>query len=208
MKGVGTKIKICGLSRECDIDCVNEAMPDYAGFVMCFPKSRRNITPGRASQLRGLLSPDIKAVGVFVDRSIDTVARAANTAALDIIQLHGSEDDGYIAAVRELTGLPVWKAFKIRGAADIEAARKSTADMVLLDNGYGTGEAFDWTAAADIRRRFILAGGLTPENIHDAIQLLRPEVVDISSGVETGGFKDREKIKAAVKAAHGTKPTV
>ena len=196
-----TKIKICGLSRACDIDYVNEARPDYAGFILLFPKSRRNVTPDRAAALRKRLAPGIRAVGVFVDQPVEAVAAAAAEIGLDVIQLHGREDDGYIAALRDRTPLPVWKAFRVRGPEDLAAAEKSAADEVLLDNGWGTGEVFDWTLAGDISRPFLLAGGLTPENIPQAAEALHPKLVDISSGVETDGVKDREKIIAAVHAA-------
>ena len=196
-----TKIKICGLYREADIDYVNEAGPDYAGFILDFPRSHRNLTPEAAAALRRNLAPGIRAVGVFVDQPMDSVAAAAKTVGLDVVQLHGHEDDAYIAALREKTGLPVWKAFKIRAAADLKAAARSGADAVLLDNGYGTGEAFDWSLAEGFARPFLLAGGLTPENIPAAVKAMRPALVDISSGVETNQIKDREKILAAVRAA-------
>jgi len=196
-----TKIKICGLFRPCDIDYVNEAMPDYIGFILHFPKSHRNVTADRAAQLRSRLSPEIGAAGVFVDQPMDLVSETAARVGLNVIQLHGHEDDGYIAALREKTGLPVWKAFQIRGEADLAAAEKSSADEILLDNGYGTGTAFDWSLAASLRRPILLAGGLTPESIPAAVRALRPKLLDLSSGVETNGGKDREKILAAVRAA-------
>lgn len=196
-----TEIKICGLTREADIDYVNEARPDYIGFILNFPKSRRNLSPEQAAALKSRLSPEIRAVGVFVDRPAEEVIRAAETVGLDVIQLHGHEDDAYIAALRERTNLPVWKAFRVRSAADLAAAERNSADEILLDNGYGTGEAFDWSLAGGFNRPFLLAGGLTSENIPQAIRTLHPKLVDISSGVETDGAKDRNKILAAVRAA-------
>ena len=196
-----TQIKICGLTREADIDYVNEAKPDYIGFILNFPRSRRNISPAAAAVLKRRLSPGIKAVGVFVDQPEEAVAEAAGIIGLDVIQLHGQENDGCIAALRERLSLPIWKAFRIRTVSDLQAAERSAADEVLLDNGYGTGEAFDWSLAADFTRPFLLAGGLTPENIPDAVGAMHPKLLDISSGVETAGVKDREKILAAVRAA-------
>ena len=196
-----TRIKICGLFRDEDIDYVNEAKPDFVGFILHFPRSRRNIAPERAAELRVRLSPGIRAVGVFVDQPLSLVAETAAQVGLDVIQLHGHEDDACIAALRERTALPVWKAFRVRSAADLEAAARSTADEILLDNGYGTGAAFDWSLADGFDRPFLLAGGLTPENIPAAIRALGPKLVDISSGVETDGVKDRNKILAAVAAA-------
>ena len=195
-----TKIKICGLSREEDIDYVNEAEPDYIDFILHFPKSRRNISIEKAAELKRRLSPGIKAVGVFVDPPPEVVIEASEAIGLDVIQLHGHEDDAYISALRNRTALPIWKAFRIRSADDLAAAEKSPADEILLDNGYGTGEAFDWSLAAGFIRPFMLAGGLTPENIAEAIHALRPKLADISTGVETDGQKDRGKIIAAVNA--------
>ena len=196
-----TKIKICGLSREVDIDYVNEAKPDYIGFILNFPKSRRNITPERAAGLKKNLKSGIRAVGVFVNQPVEAVLDAADTIGLDVIQLHGSEDNDYIKELRNKTDREIWKAFKIRSAEDLIKAENSAADQILLDNGYGTGEVFDWSLAGGIKRPFLLAGGLTPENIPDAVSRLHPLLLDISSGVETEGYKDREKILAAVRAA-------
>ncbi len=196
-----TKIKICGLFRDCDIDYINEAMPDYAGFILHFPKSHRNIDPVQAQHLRGRLRPEIRAVGVFVDQPVQTVLEAAKIARLDIIQLHGHEDNVYIQIIKEKTGKPVWKAFRIRTALDLDEARVSSADEVILDNGYGTGVPFDWKMVRKFGRPYILAGGLTPGNIREAVRLLRPKALDLSSGVETNNVKDREKILAAVRAA-------
>ena len=193
-------IKICGLSRDCDIGYVNEAMPDYIGFILLFPGSRRSISPDRASQLKRRLRPGIQAAGVFVDQPAGTVLEAAKLIGLDVIQLHGHEDNGYISSLREKTDLAVWKAFKVRTEEDLAAARESIADKILLDNGYGTGEVFDWSLLTGFSRPFILAGGLTPDTIPGALRVLNPELIDISSGVETDKVKDKEKILAAVRA--------
>ena len=195
-----TEIKICGLFREDDIDYVNEAKPDYTGFILNFPGSHRNITPEFAGKLRGKLSSGIRAVGVFVNQDVDFVVEAAESIGLDVIQLHGQEDEAYMAALRERTPLPLWKAFRVRTGDDLTAAKESSADRVLLDNGYGTGMVFDWTIAASFDGPFCLAGGLTPEIIPEAIQQLHPDLVDISSGVEVNGIKDKAKIIAAVRA--------
>ncbi|MBQ6206801.1 MAG: phosphoribosylanthranilate isomerase [Oscillospiraceae bacterium] len=197
-----TRIKICGLSRPEDVEAVNAARPDYCGFVVNFPKSRRNVSPEQAARLRRLLDDGITAVGVFVDQPPEVAAAMMNGGVIDIAQLHGHENESYFSRLRELTnGKPIWKAFKIRATADIEAARRSSADFVLLDNGAGTGVAFDWTLIRDMGRPWILAGGLTPENLPEAIRRLRPWCVDISGGVETDGVKDPSRILAAVQAA-------
>ncbi|MBQ7223776.1 MAG: phosphoribosylanthranilate isomerase [Erysipelotrichaceae bacterium] len=197
-----TQIKICGLFRDCDIDYVNEAGSDYAGFIISFPRSHRSIDPAEAARLRKKLNPEIKAVGVFVDQPRQYVQKAAREIGLDVIQLHGHEDDDYIEEIRSQTGLVIWKAFKIREPQDLAAASASKADMVLLDNGYGTGKQFDWSLLDGFDRPFILAGGLREENIPEAIRMFDPRVLDVSSGVETDKLKDREKILAAVRAAH------
>ena len=197
------KIKVCGLYREQDIDFVNEARPDYIGFILDYPKSHRSIGPERAGLLKKRLLPGIRAVGVFVDQPMEDICRAAEEIGLDVIQLHGHEDNVYIAAVRERTRLPVWKAFKIRTEEDLAAAESCAADEILLDNGYGTGTVFDWSLLEGFGRTFILAGGLTPESIPEAMRRLSPKIIDISSGVETDKVKDREKILAAVRAVRG-----
>ncbi len=195
-----TKIKICGLFRACDIDYVNEARPDYAGFIVNFPKSHRSVDAEKAAGLRRRLRPEIRAVGVFVNQPKEKVSSAAKKIGLDIIQLHGDEDDDYIAAIRSITGLLVWKAYKIKAPADLGSAEKSAADEILLDGGSGEGKVFDWSLIKGFPRPYILAGGLAPDNIGDAIKLLEPKAIDISSGVETDKRKDRSKIIAAVKA--------
>jgi phosphoribosylanthranilate isomerase len=195
-----TKIKICGIRRDEDIRLVNEARPDYIGFILNFPKSHRNITPARAAQLKAMLTPEIKAVGVFVNQPLETVANVAHRGIVDVIQLHGQEDEDYIVRLRQLTDIPIWKAFKIRSQADLSAAAACSADEILLDNGYGTGQCFDWSLTGGLTRPFLLAGGLTPENIPQAIALMAPKLIDISSGVETDGVKDRDKVLAAVAA--------
>ncbi|WP_300346218.1 phosphoribosylanthranilate isomerase [uncultured Oscillibacter sp.] len=197
-----TKIKICGLFRPCDIEYVNAVRPDWCGFIVNFPKSHRNRTPDQVRALRRGLAEGVVPVGVFVDQPVEDVAALLNDGTISVAQLHGHEDAAYIAALRAAApGHPVWRAFKVRGPEDLEAAGASPADLVILDNGYGTGETFDWSMAGGVARPFLLAGGLTPENIPDAIRLLHPYGLDISSGVETDKQKDPEKIRAAVAAA-------
>ena len=197
-----TKIKICGLYRPCDVEYVNQARPDYCGFVINFPPSHRNLTHDQVRELRAGLSLWVTPVGVFVNRPVEEVAALLKDGTIAIAQLHGREDDAYIAALRELApGREIWKAFKVRNPAGLAAANVSAADLVLLDNGYGTGETFDWSLTAGLNRPFLLAGGLTPGNIPDAIRQLHPAGLDISSGVETDQKKDFNKIQAAVAAA-------
>lgn len=192
------KIKICGLTRPQDIMAMNEYQPDYVGFVINFPKSRRSVTPQRVYELTEQLLPSISVVGVTVDQPLSLVSDLLNDGILDIAQLHGNEDEDYIRTLQEQTGKPVWKAFRIRSQEDLDRAAASCADLVLLDNGYGTGEVFDWTLVRDIGRPFALAGGLTTENLKDAARM-QPCLVDVSSGAETNGVKDPKKIKKLVE---------
>ena len=197
-----SKIKICGLFRPCDIDYVNEARPDWCGFIIDFPRSHRSVTPDQVSSLRAGLDPAIVPVGVFVDRPAEEAAALLNDGTIQVAQLHGREDAAYIAALRALApGKEIWKAFKVRSPEDLAAAAASPADRILLDNGYGTGQSFDWSLAGSVTRPFLLAGGLTSENIPDAVARLHPYGLDLSSGVETDRLKDRDKILAAVAAA-------
>lgn len=192
------KVKICGLSRPADIKAVNQYQPDYAGFIINFPKSHRNCTPEQVQALHAQLSDSIPAVGVTVNQPLETVSALLKQGVIDIAQLHGQEDEAYIGELKRRTGKPVWKAFRIRSADDLDAARASSADMILLDNGYGTGETFDWTLVRDIGRPFILAGGLCESNISDATKM-HPDAMDISSGVETNRVKDPEKIRTLIE---------
>lgn len=195
------KIKLCGMFRDCDIDYANEAKPDYVGFILGFPKSHRNIDAETARQLRSRLDTGIKAVGVFVNSPETTCAEYANCGIIDVIQLHGDEDADFIRRLRELTGAPIIKAAKIRTPEDIGRVQALGADYVLLDNGTGTGKMFDHSLldGAEIRQPFFLAGGLTPENLRQAAESVRPYCVDLSSGVETDRLKDREKMLEAVR---------
>ncbi len=195
-----TKIKICGLSRMCDIDFVNELMPDYIGFVFA-PGSKRYVSPAKAAGLRARLDPWIKAVGVFAGAEEESVSDIARSGIVDMLQLHGSESADYIRRVRAMSGLPVIKAFSVETSGDAINAAASPADLILLDNGAGgTGAAFDWSLAAGIERPFFLAGGLTPQNVRRAIEETRPFAVDTSSGVETNGLKDYNKIRLFIEA--------
>ena len=200
-----TKIKICGLTRLQDIEAVNAARPDYIGFV--FAESRRRLTPQQALSLKRQLDPKIQSVGVFVNPSLETVLKIASQGILDIVQLHGDEPADFADRVRRETGCPVVKAFRIRGEESLAALKAySHADYLLLDaynkNAYGgTGRAFNWELLDGnvSEKPFFLAGGLKLENIEKAIRTFRPYGVDISSGVETNGYKDPSKIEEIIK---------
>lgn len=190
-----TRIKMCGLRRPEDITAVNEIRPEYIGFVF-FRGSRRFISEETALSLRERLSPDIRAVGVFVDEKPETVSRLLREGIIDMAQLHGHEDEAYISRLREMTDRPVIQAFRIRSAADTEQAQLSSAEHILLDAGAGDGKTFDWKLLSQISRPFFLAGGLNPENVSEAVRDLHPWAVDVSSGIETDGWKDIAKMRA------------
>lgn len=190
-----TKIKLCGLSSEEDIRCVNELQPDYIGFVF-WKKSKRYVTMEQAGRLKSLLDPRIQAVGVFVDEEPDSVVNLVNAGVIDAVQLHGNEDDAYIRSLRERVDCKIIQAYKIRSTEDVKRANASKADLILLDSGMGTGQTFDWTYVKEVERPFLLAGGLTPENVQEAVTQIHPYGVDASSSLETDGKKDPEKLKA------------
>ena len=190
-----TKIKMCGLSSIEDIEAANAIKPDYIGFVFA-EISKRRVSAPEASKLKSKLDPDIKAVGVFLDDKLDFVASMLNLGIVDVVQLHGSENEEYIERVRQITNKPIIKAFIIRSKEDVERAERSTADYILLDGGKGEGKVFDWSLLKDIKRPYFLAGGLKPDNASDAVKVLKPYAVDVSTGIETDGVKDRKKMTA------------
>lgn len=187
-----TKIKFCGLTRAEDIFAANEILPEFVGFVF-YRKSRRYISPENFLALKKNLDEKISAVGVFVDEKIFSVAEIAKN--LDFIQLHGAEDENYISELRNFTDKKIIQAFKIKTAEDLKLAEKSFADYILLDGGAGEGKIFDWQILKNFGRKYFLAGGLNCENISDAIKILNPFAVDVSSGIETNNLKDAAKMK-------------
>ena len=227
-----TGIKICGMRRIEDIEAANACRPDFIGFILS-PGFRRSVTPEDAELLARRLAPGILKVGVFVNESVERVASAAGF--LDLIQLHGKEDNAYIRDLRgrlmttndprghmattndprgrlmttnDPRGRLLIQAFRIRCANDLKRAMESEADYLLLDNGTGTGEAFDWSLIRDAEalkrgaaaKPWILAGGLGPDNVAEAVRRFRPFAVDLSSGAETDGWKDPEKMARCVQA--------
>jgi phosphoribosylanthranilate isomerase len=194
-----TKIKICGLSREADIEAVNRVLPDYIGFV--FAESRRKVSMETAAALKVKLDTRIQAVGVFVNEDIERIAEIYRRGIIDIVQLHGDEDDVYINELKNLCCCPVIKAV---GVSSFLPALSNGADFLLFDTltkqRGGTGTAFDWNILKDYRERpYFLAGGLSIENVEAAVRLLHPYCVDVSSGVETEEVKDARKINEICK---------
>lgn len=196
-----TKIKLCGLRRECDIEYANELLPEYIGFIFT-SKSKRYVKPEFAVELREKLDRDIVPVGVFVDEKTEVIADTVKRGIISAVQLHGNEDNAYIAELRRLAGISVEiiKAFVVKSEKDVEAANSSDADYVLLDSGSGSGEVFDHSLIKNIDRPYFLAGGLTPENVDVAVSKLNPYAIDASSCLETDGYKDFNKMSAFVKA--------
>ena len=192
------KVKICGLTRLCDIDTVNMENPDYIGFV--FANSRRRVSPSQAMKLKERLNEGIISVGVFVDERIEVVLSIIKSGIVDIIQLHGAENENYIKRLKEISGKPVIKAVSVEKADDVQKLASTSADYLLLDNkGGGTGRAFDWGLIGETDKPYFLAGGLDVDNIAQAISQTRPYVFDVSSGVETDGLKDPVKIKEFIR---------
>ena len=212
------KVKMCGISKVETIPAVVEAKPDYMGLV--FAPSKRQVTVDQAKILveelhRGYAKKygsdtehdkngTIKTVGVFVNETVENLVTIANEANLDAVQLHGDEDEAFIQSLKERTNVEVWKAVQIRSAADVEKWIDSSADMLLFDAYHkdergGTGEVFDWSSLDAFERPFMLAGGLDSTNVARAIRTVRPYGIDISSGIETNGVKDDEKITAFIK---------
>lgn len=196
-----TQIKICGLKRIVDASYVNEACADYAGFVF-WDRSSRNVTLDQAKEIRKALNDDIKTVGVFVNADENVIIELVQKNIISCVQLHGTETEEDISDLR--TKLPtstvIIKAFEVTSKEDVIKANESTADMVLIDSGKGSGKTFDWNLLKEIKREYFLAGGLSVENVGDAVSKLHPCVVDVSSKVETDGFKDKDKIDAFCKA--------
>lgn len=202
------KVKMCGISKVETIPAVVEAKPDYMGLV--FAPSKRQVTVDQAKTLVEELhkqyavrynSETIKTVGVFVNETIENLLKIAEEVKLDVIQLHGDEDESFIQILKEQSNVEVWKAVQVRSAADAEKWIDSSADMLLFDAYHkdergGTGEVFDWSSLDAFERPFMLAGGIDSTNVARAIRTVRPYGIDISSGIETNGVKDNEKVKA------------
>lgn len=238
-----TKIKICGITQSTEIEYLNKYLPDYAGFV--FAKSKRRVTAEKAAILSAYLTHEIKKVGVFVDMAPASAAIIAAQVGLDVLQLHGCEDEEYIRTLRPMLkhGTEIWKVVRVSpgfihhgistadktdetlttGTATPNCAARFAAaidsgpatglipsagvDKILLDSYVpncpgGTGKTFDWTLASRFGSALpiILAGGLNPDNIKQAIDLVQPFAVDVSSGVESEGIKDEYKLKAFIEA--------
>lgn len=207
-----TKIKICGLKRIEDVEMINRYLPDFCGFIINFPKSHRSLTPDQVRALVKYLHTDkVVLIGVFVNEKPEVVAELLNDGTISAAQLHGNEDNAYIYKLRTLTDKTIIKAFPIKTEEIFLEVRQTAADFILLDQGQGSGETFDWSllgkeAAKEIidcnninKKKWFLAGGLNQNNIEKAVKLFHPYAVDLSSAVETDNFKDEEKVKNIIE---------
>lgn len=201
-----TKVKICGIRSSEDVDYVNELLPDYIGFV--FAPSKRQVNLAQAKELIKAVDKNIKTVGVFVNEESDTVSHIAKTLNLDILQFHGNEDKQYLEYFKDFS---IWKSISVNVTTQnniidnqkkINNINNYTISAILLDsyikgiNG-GSGESFDWSIIENlnISKTIILAGGLNLGNVTKAVKMVKPYCIDVSSGVETNGVKNFEKMK-------------
>lgn len=199
------KLKFCGLTREADIRAANETRPDYIGFV--FAESRRRVTDEQAARLRALLSPGIQAVGVFVNDDPTHIALLANRGVIDLIQLHGGESAAYIRRLRTMTAAPIICALRVGKQTDIKREESNLVDFLLLDTYTkdacgGSGRTFDWSLIGEVGKPYFLAGGLNESNITRAMRT-GAYALDLSSGIETDGVKDAEKMRRVAALVKG-----
>ena len=201
------KVKICGLKTLEDIDYINEVLPDFAGFI--FAESSRRISFNQAAKMKSKLNKNIKSIGVFVNEKTENIINAAEEGIIDLIQLHGNEDNNYIKEIGNKLKLPVIKAFKADSNLKYNI-ENTIADYVLIDscnkNQFGgTGQLFDWGLIPETDKKIFLAGGLNADNIIRAIKEVNPYCLDINSGVEINGKKDRKKILEVMQIVKGYK---
>lgn len=205
---MSTKVKICGITCENDIRIINKYLPDYAGFV--FAESKRKVSAETAEKLGGGLDPAIKKAGVFVDMELECLAETAEKAGLDVIQLHGGETQDYIDRLKAKLSreMQVWKALRISDKSSLDMMTAYKADFFLMDTYVkgmqgGSGVRFDWSLLLGVedRKRIIMAGGLTPDNVNEAISTVKPFGVDVSSGVEIDGKKGEGLVREFIMKA-------
>lgn len=212
---MSVEIKICGLSTEATLDAALDAGVEHVGFV-AFPKSPRHVSAERGGALAARARGRAGVVLLTVDADDAALERLIAALEPDVLQLHGGESPERVAALKRRFGREIWKAIPVAGAADLAAgdAYLGIADRLLYDAKPpkdavlpgGNGVTFDWGLLADLdpRLRFVLSGGLTPENVDEAVRVTRASAVDVSSGVESApGVKDIERIAAFVRAARG-----
>ena len=197
---MNAKVKVCGLRRIEDTEYANKVKPDFIGFV--FAESKRQITEQQALMLARNLDDSIKKVGVFVDQPGDMIVRLLEDKVIDLVQLHGKEDNDYIHRLCDMANIKkdcIIKAVRVKSAEDIKLAESYDCGYLLLDAysdkaAGGSGETFDWTMIKNVTKPFFLAGGISAENVETAIKCVHPFAVDASSSMETDGFKDYDKM--------------
>ncbi len=200
------KIKICGLMNLNDIEYVNETMPDFIGFIFA-SKSKRKISYEQALEMKKILNKNIKSAGVFVDENIENIIYAVKEGIIDLIQLHGEENENYIKELKTKVNIPIIKALKAENNLK-DNINSTIADYILIDsiseNSFGgTGKTFDWGIIPKTNKKIFLAGGINAQNVLKAIKTVKPYCVDINSGVETDGRKDKNKIKEIIQIIKG-----
>ena len=199
-KHTKTKIKICGLRRREDILAINEAKPDYCGFIFNVSGSRRSIGAEQLNILVDMLNPEIVPIGVFVNEKTDVILRIVRESGIRMVQLHGQENGEIIHTIQSKAQVPVIKAVSVRSKEDVRSAVLSPADYLLFDCGEGgTGQTFDWNLLEDIPRSYFMAGGIGTHNMEEVLRRFSPFALDVNSSVETDGQKDGKKILAAVR---------
>jgi phosphoribosylanthranilate isomerase len=196
-----TKIKICGLSRDQDIEIVNELLPDYIGFV--FAESKRQISDETAAKRKARLHSTIQVAGVFVNEDRKRIIKLCEQNVIDIVQLHGDEDEEYIIELKKSIFNPIIKAVRMKGRESPLEADTMKCDYILLDTYKqaqygGSGERFDWSMIPSLTKPIFLAGGIHVGNVLEAIKQVSPYCIDVSSAVETQGVKDGGKIKEII----------
>ena len=198
-------LKFCGMRRVEDIEYVNECRPDYVGFILS-DGFRRSVDFGTFCELNTYLDKDIKRVGVFVNEPVENILRCGYNDSLDVIQLHGDENEDYIKNLRKDFSGEIWKAVRAKSPEDIERYRWNHIDKLLIDSYSeesvgGTGKRINTeiVKSAKIEKPFFIAGGITAENIAEIVRDTKPYGVDLSSGIETDGVKDLNKMKAIME---------
>lgn len=189
------KIKICGLKRFEDIEYVNLYKPDYVGFV--FAGKKRKISFEFSKELKSYLSKDIVSIGVFVDEDIEHIVSLVKDKVIEMVQLHGNEDETYIKKLKQLIDVPIIKAIKVIDEKSLQI--NLDVDYYLLDNvDAGSGKSFDWSYIKQLDKPIFLAGGINLNNVDEALKQ-NVYALDISSGVETNGLKDKSKIEEIIR---------
>jgi len=200
-----TKIKICGLTSQAEAEAAANLGSDAVGLV--FAPSRRQVTVEQARHIVGQLPPFVDGVGVFVNEELDTVNRIIIEAGLTMVQLHGDESPEYCRRIttRVIKAFPVKERFEKDMLPYVDCVRGFLLDTYIPGTPGGTGQAFEWVKALTIKEigPIILAGGLTCNNVREAISTVKPYAVDVSSGVETEGKKDLEKIRLFIETVRG-----